>query len=269
MQLPPMVGRDDTIRRSGGRDAAVVRWRSRSSRSPETEWPCTAWTRSMTDRRFPDVPSGYPFPALEQRGARALARGADLREVPGEAGPRGRVRVLRRARRPPTTCRTSATCRPGWPRTSSPATAPCAATTWPARRAGTPTACRWRSRSRSASASRASRRSRSTASPSSTAPAWRACTTYEREWRAMTERLGYWTDLDHAYFTFSNQYIESVWWALARALADAACWPRATRSSPTAPAAAPPCRATRWRRTTRTSRTRRSGRSSRPARGRA
>lgn len=39
--------------------------------------------------------------------------------------------------------------------------------------------------------------------------------TYEREWRAMTERLGYWTDLDHAYFTFSNQYIESVWWALS------------------------------------------------------
>jgi isoleucyl-tRNA synthetase len=39
--------------------------------------------------------------------------------------------------------------------------------------------------------------------------------TYEREWRAMTERVGYWTDLDHAYFTFTNQYIESVWWALA------------------------------------------------------
>ena len=39
--------------------------------------------------------------------------------------------------------------------------------------------------------------------------------TYEREWRALTERLGYWTDLDRAYFTFSNHYIESVWWALA------------------------------------------------------
>jgi len=39
--------------------------------------------------------------------------------------------------------------------------------------------------------------------------------TYEREWRAMTERLGYWTDLDHAYFTFTNEYIESVWWALS------------------------------------------------------
>lgn len=38
--------------------------------------------------------------------------------------------------------------------------------------------------------------------------------TYERQWRAMTERVGYWTDLDDPYFTFSNRYIESVWWAL-------------------------------------------------------
>jgi isoleucyl-tRNA synthetase len=38
--------------------------------------------------------------------------------------------------------------------------------------------------------------------------------TYERQWRAMTERIGYWIDLDHAYFTYTNDYIESVWWAL-------------------------------------------------------
>jgi len=38
--------------------------------------------------------------------------------------------------------------------------------------------------------------------------------TYERQWRAMTERVGYWTDLDHAYFTYTNDYVESVWWAL-------------------------------------------------------
>jgi isoleucyl-tRNA synthetase len=40
--------------------------------------------------------------------------------------------------------------------------------------------------------------------------------TYERQWRAMTERVGYWTDLDHPYLTYSNGYIESVWWALAQ-----------------------------------------------------
>ncbi|HVS00523.1 MAG TPA: isoleucine--tRNA ligase, partial [Thermoanaerobaculia bacterium] len=39
--------------------------------------------------------------------------------------------------------------------------------------------------------------------------------TYERQWRAMTERIGYWIDLDHAYYTYTNDYIESVWWALA------------------------------------------------------
>ena len=39
--------------------------------------------------------------------------------------------------------------------------------------------------------------------------------TYERQWRAMTERIGYWTDLDHPYYTYTNDYIESVWWALA------------------------------------------------------
>src|SRR4051812_17431053 len=37
--------------------------------------------------------------------------------------------------------------------------------------------------------------------------------TYEAQWRAMTERIGYWLDLDHAYQTYTNEYIESVWWA--------------------------------------------------------
>ena len=39
---------------------------------------------------------------------------------------------------------------------------------------------------------------------------------YERQWRAMTERVAYWTDLDDAYFTYTNEYVESVWWALKR-----------------------------------------------------
>jgi isoleucyl-tRNA synthetase len=43
--------------------------------------------------------------------------------------------------------------------------------------------------------------------------------TYERQWRAMTERIGYWVDLDNPYLTYTNQYIESVWWSL-KALAD-------------------------------------------------
>lgn len=37
--------------------------------------------------------------------------------------------------------------------------------------------------------------------------------TYEEKWRAMSERVGYWIDMDDAYFTYSNEYIESVWWS--------------------------------------------------------
>ncbi|WAH37915.1 isoleucine--tRNA ligase [Alicyclobacillus dauci] len=34
---------------------------------------------------------------------------------------------------------------------------------------------------------------------------------YEETWRRLTERLGYWTDLDHPYMTLTDDYIESVW----------------------------------------------------------
>ncbi|MGE5552263.1 MAG: isoleucine--tRNA ligase [Bacteroidota bacterium] len=40
--------------------------------------------------------------------------------------------------------------------------------------------------------------------------------TYEREWRRMTERIGYWLDMDHPYITLDNDYIESIWWILKR-----------------------------------------------------
>ncbi len=34
------------------------------------------------------------------------------------------------------------------------------------------------------------------------------------DWRALTERIGYWVDLDDAYYTLDPRYVESVWWAL-------------------------------------------------------
>ncbi|NDD28564.1 MAG: isoleucine--tRNA ligase [Proteobacteria bacterium] len=37
---------------------------------------------------------------------------------------------------------------------------------------------------------------------------------YEQAWRQMTERIGYWVDLDRPYMTMSNDYVESVWWSL-------------------------------------------------------
>jgi isoleucyl-tRNA synthetase len=37
---------------------------------------------------------------------------------------------------------------------------------------------------------------------------------YKEQWDALTERMGYWVDLQHPYITFDSRYIESVWWLL-------------------------------------------------------
>ncbi len=37
---------------------------------------------------------------------------------------------------------------------------------------------------------------------------------YRADWERMSERIAYWLDYDNAYATYSNDYIESVWWAL-------------------------------------------------------
>src|SRR4029077_891846 len=38
---------------------------------------------------------------------------------------------------------------------------------------------------------------------------------YLKDWDELTERIGFWIDLDDAYRTMDETYIESVWWALA------------------------------------------------------
>jgi len=40
--------------------------------------------------------------------------------------------------------------------------------------------------------------------------------TFLEEWNRLTERIGFWLDLDDAYRTLDESYIESVWWALAQ-----------------------------------------------------
>ncbi len=35
-------------------------------------------------------------------------------------------------------------------------------------------------------------------------------------WRELTERMGYWVNMDDPYITCTNDYIESVWWALKK-----------------------------------------------------
>lgn len=37
---------------------------------------------------------------------------------------------------------------------------------------------------------------------------------YESLWKKLTERIGYWIDMENPYVTMDNDYIESVWWIL-------------------------------------------------------
>ncbi len=37
---------------------------------------------------------------------------------------------------------------------------------------------------------------------------------YLKEWETLTDRIGYWVDMDHPYVTLDNDYIESCWWIL-------------------------------------------------------
>ena len=39
---------------------------------------------------------------------------------------------------------------------------------------------------------------------------------YVEDWNRLTERIGFWIDLDDPYVTLTNEYIESVWWSLRR-----------------------------------------------------
>ena len=42
---------------------------------------------------------------------------------------------------------------------------------------------------------------------------------YKEDWELLSERIGYWLDYERPYITYSNDYIETVWWLLKR-LAD-------------------------------------------------
>jgi isoleucyl-tRNA synthetase len=37
---------------------------------------------------------------------------------------------------------------------------------------------------------------------------------YIQDWSQLTDRIGFWVDLQEAYVTYTNDYIESVWWIL-------------------------------------------------------
>ena len=39
---------------------------------------------------------------------------------------------------------------------------------------------------------------------------------YKDKWESITEKMGYWVDMNNPYITYDNKYIESVWWLLAQ-----------------------------------------------------
>ena len=39
---------------------------------------------------------------------------------------------------------------------------------------------------------------------------------YKGEWEKMSERVGYWADMENPYITYDDKYIESEWWALTQ-----------------------------------------------------
>ncbi len=39
---------------------------------------------------------------------------------------------------------------------------------------------------------------------------------YKTSWENITKEMGYWVDLDEPYITYTNKYIESVWWLLSK-----------------------------------------------------
>ena len=157
---------------------------STSSPSSRPSWPAGPTTAS----------SSGPLQQRAGRPALGLLR-----------GPADRQRHAR-------ACTTSG---PGSTRTCSAASAPWTGRTWPAGPAGTPTGSRSRSRWRRSSGSRARSRSRSR---SGIAEFTRLCResvySYVDEFARLTTRIGYWVDMDAAYWTLSPDYIESVWWHL-------------------------------------------------------
>ena len=37
---------------------------------------------------------------------------------------------------------------------------------------------------------------------------------FTQEWTDLSERMGYWVDMEHPYITYDNKYIETLWWLL-------------------------------------------------------
>jgi len=39
---------------------------------------------------------------------------------------------------------------------------------------------------------------------------------YKEDWEKLTERIGFWLDMEHPYITYENDYIETLWWEIKK-----------------------------------------------------
>ena len=84
------------------------------------------------------------------------------------------------------------------------------------RRGGTATGSRSRSRWSGRSARRRSATSKRSGSGSSSSDAGESVRRYVHDWEELTRRIGFWIDMDDAYWTMDPSYVEAVWWSLKR-----------------------------------------------------
>ena len=99
-------------------------------------------------------------------------------------------------------------------RTSSAGIARCADFTSRAKLAGTRTACRWRSRSRKQLGISGKQQIEEIGVEEFNQLCRESVWKYRADWEKLSERIGFWLDYSDPYVTYSNNYIESVWWAL-------------------------------------------------------
>ena len=177
------------------------------------------------------------------RHPRPLGRRRRLRREPAPAGRGPRVGVLRGSAHRQRPTRASTTCGPGSSRTSTPASRPCGAGTSPARADGTATASRSRCRSSRSSASTTSTRSRPSASASSTGCAGSRSTATSPTSRRSPVASACGSTPTTPTGRSTTRTSRRSGGCSARCGTPATST-RATRSCPTAGAAAPRCRAT-------------------------
>ena len=236
--------------------ASTTRWRSVVIVHPNARRRLVE--RAIRYRGCPSVPS---IPRSTSSRSRIASSPAGVRRTsPGRSRSSARTASRgssTRARRRPTAAPGSTTCGPACSRTSTPASRPCGAGAVPRKGGwdchGLPVELEIEKE--------LGLHSKHEIEAYGIAEFNQRCREsvrrYVEDWAALTSRSGTWIDTKDAYWTLSNDYIESVWW-LVRQMWDAGPDLRgAPRGALLRRAVAPLSRRTRWRRATATWSTRR------------